>query len=175
MGNTTVYIALGSNLGDRRANLVEAISRLQTHVAVEKVSSVYETEPAYVADQPRFLNMVLQGSTALSPRELLSFLKKIEQHMGRTPAVRYGPRLIDLDILAYGDLQLEELDLTIPHPKITERAFVLKPLAEITPDLVLPGQQACVAALAQKVGTQGDIVRVERPLVLRVNEDNDDE
>ncbi|MGH2667999.1 MAG: 2-amino-4-hydroxy-6-hydroxymethyldihydropteridine diphosphokinase, partial [bacterium] len=87
-----VYFGLGSNLGDRQANLVEAIQSLRAQVHVERISSVYETEPAYVTDQPRFLNMAVKGATALPPHELLAFLKRIEQRMGRRQTVRYGPR-----------------------------------------------------------------------------------
>jgi len=157
MKNATVYMALGSNVGDRRANLIEAISQLRQHVHVEQTSSIYETEPAYKTDQPRFYNMVLRGTTALAPHEL--FLKHIERHLGRAYTVRYGPRPIDLDILLYDDLQLEDPELTIPHPRIAERAFVLHPLAEIAPDLVIPGLQAPTSALAQRAG-EGKIVRV---------------
>ncbi len=160
MNITTVYLALGSNLGDRRANLLAAIDQLEQQVRVKQVSSIYETEPAYVTNQPRFYNMVLRGSTGLTPDQLLHFTQSIEQRMGREDGQRYGPRPIDIDILAYGDLQLARPDLIIPHPYITERAFVLAPLAEIAPDLVLPGQHDSVARLAQRVEGTGQIVRI---------------
>ncbi len=175
MAEVTVYIALGSNLGDRRSNLIEAIRQLRQKVQVERLSSVYETEPAYVTDQPRFLNMVLRGRTELAPRELLDFLKGIERRMGRLAAERYGPRPIDLDILLYDDLRVDEPDLTIPHPRLTERAFVLVPLAEIDPDLVLPGQTEPVAALARRVEGVGRVVRVERGLSIRLIRDVQEE
>ncbi len=159
MKSATVYMALGSNMGDRRANLIEAISQLRQHVHVEQTSSIYETEPAYKTDQPRFYNMVLRGTTTLAPHELLRFLKRIERRLGRAYTVRYGPRPIDLDILLYDDLQLEDPELTIPHPHIAERAFVLQPLAEIAPNLVIPGFQEPVSVLAQRAG-EGKIVRV---------------
>jgi GTP cyclohydrolase-4 len=168
MTGTTVYIALGSNLGDRRDNLIDAISQLRQNVLVEQISAVYETEPAYVTDQPPFYNMVLQGQTDLPPADLLRFLKSIERRMGRERTVRYGPRPIDLDILAYGDLQLDTPELIIPHPRIPERAFVLRPFAEIAPDLVLPGQDESVTALFEKLGEggQGKILKVmQRPTV----------
>jgi 2-amino-4-hydroxy-6-hydroxymethyldihydropteridine diphosphokinase len=162
MDAKTVYIALGSNLGDRQANLAEAIRQLEAQVVVEQISAVYETEPAYVTAQPRFYNMVLRGSTRLAPDELLSFLKRIEQQLGRGQTERYGPRPIDLDILVYGNLQLKKPELTIPHPLIAERAFVLAPFAEISPDLVFPGQQVSVSTLLQQLGNegQGRIVKV---------------
>jgi 2-amino-4-hydroxy-6-hydroxymethyldihydropteridine diphosphokinase len=160
MNAAIVYLALGSNLGDRRANLLAAIDQLKQQVTVEQVSSIYETEPAYITDQPRFYNMVLRGSTHLAPDELLHFVKSIEQRMGREHGQRYGPRTIDIDILAYGILQLVQPGLIIPHPGITERAFVLTPLAEIAPDLVLPGQHASVATLAQRAGSEGQVVRM---------------
>jgi GTP cyclohydrolase-4 len=175
MTATTVYIALGSNLGDRRSNLIDAISQLRQKVKVEQLSSVYETEPAYVTDQPRFLNMVLRGSTALSPQPLLHFLKTLERRLGRQPTARYGPRPIDLDILVYGEQRIDEPDLTIPHPRLTEREFVLKPLAEIAPDLVLPGQSDTVAALAGKLDGTGRVVRVERALSRQFTRDVQDE
>ena len=159
MTRSTVYLALGSNLGDRQANLMEAIRRLAAKVSVEVMSSVYETEPAYITDQPRFLNMVLRGRTALSPHELLDFIQAIEQAMGRVRGRRFGPRLIDVDILTYDEIQLDTAELTIPHPRMMERDFVLQPLAEIAPDLVIPGQQERIAILAQKAGGQGATIR----------------
>lgn len=158
----TVFIALGSNLGDRRANLIDAISQLRQKVAVEQVSSVYETEPAYVTDQPRFYNMVLRGATELSPEELLRFLQSIERRMGRVRIKRYGPRPIDLDILTHGDHRLNTGALTVPHPRIAERAFVLAPFAEIAPDFVIPGQEKTVAGLFDQLGGggQGEVVKV---------------
>ncbi|MEW5961322.1 MAG: GTP cyclohydrolase MptA [Chloroflexota bacterium] len=177
MKANTVYLALGSNLGNRRTNLIDAISQLRHKVVIELVSSVYETEPAYVTDQPRFLNMVLRGSTRLPPEDLLRFLKSIERRMGRERTVRYGPRPIDLDILSYGDLQLESDELVIPHPRLTERAFVLVPLAEIAPDLILPGYQASIAALLQQLGDsgQGNLVQLMPKLTMHLSRDVQEE
>jgi 2-amino-4-hydroxy-6-hydroxymethyldihydropteridine diphosphokinase len=158
--DTTIYLALGSNLGDRRAHLRDAIEQLREHVRIDRVSSIYETEPAYVTDQPRFYNMALRGTTRLAPRRLLRFVKRIEHDMGReSGGVRYGPRPIDIDILAYDDLRMTTRVLTIPHPLIAERAFVLAPLAEIAPELVLPGHNDSVAVLAQRVDTEGAVLR----------------
>ncbi|HMQ52819.1 MAG TPA: GTP cyclohydrolase MptA [Anaerolineae bacterium] len=164
--STPVYIALGSNLGDRRSNLIDAISQLRQKVDIDRISAVYETEPAYVTDQPRFYNMVLSGTTALPPHELLRFLKSIERRMGRERKIRYGPRPIDLDILVYGDLRLETDTLTIPHPRIAERAFVLVPLAEIAPQLVIPGLAFTVAELAKQLDDDayGQIVQATQKL-----------
>lgn len=156
---TTIYIALGANLGDRRDSIAEGVARLAPAVEVERVSALYETEPAYVLDQPRFLNAALRGRTALGPAELLTLLKQIEADLGRTATVRYGPRAIDLDILLYGSERIDTAALTIPHPRMAERPFVLVPLAEIAPELVPPGWDVSVGMLATAVRGQGDVVR----------------
>ncbi len=134
----TVYLGLGSNVGDREANIAEALKRLEEKVAVEQVSSLYETEPVGYENQPDFLNAVCQGTTNLEPEELLAFVKQIEKTMGRASTVRFGPRSIDIDILFYDKIVMHTQDLTIPHPRLHERAFVLVPLAEIAPDLHHP-------------------------------------
>ena len=153
-----VYLALGSNLGDRRAHLAAAAARLAPSVIVERVSSLYETEPAYLLDQPRFLNAALRGRTTLEPAALLALLKRIERELGREAGVRFGPRVIDLDILLYGDRSIASEALTIPHPRMAERPFVLVPLAEIAPDLIPPGWATTVGALAQVVRGHGDVL-----------------
>jgi 2-amino-4-hydroxy-6-hydroxymethyldihydropteridine diphosphokinase len=155
---TIVYLALGSNLGDRRAHIAAAVARLAPDVVVERVSSLYETEPAYVLDQPRFLNAALRGRTALDPSALLALLKRIERELGRGAGVRYGPRVIDLDILLYGDRSIATEALTIPHPRMAERPFVLVPLAEIAPGLTPPGWATTLGALAQVVRGHGDVL-----------------
>ncbi len=134
----TVYLGLGSNLGDRRGNLAAALQRLREVIEITSVSSVYDTEPVGFADQPRFLNIVLRGQTALDPEALLGYVKQIEAKLGRQPSFRYGPRPIDIDILLYDDLHIAQNNLTIPHPRMGERAFVLVPLAEIAPESVEP-------------------------------------
>jgi 2-amino-4-hydroxy-6-hydroxymethyldihydropteridine diphosphokinase len=133
-----VYLSLGSNLGDRMDNLAQAVDRLSQKLTLKKLSSVYETEPLYIKEQPLFLNTVLSANTRLAPFKLLSFIKGIESELGRQPSFQYAPRLIDIDILFYGDRIIDTLELTIPHHRIAERAFVLVPLAEIAPEMVHP-------------------------------------
>jgi len=134
----TIYLALGSNLEDRLANLQAALAALPPAVTVLRLSPVYETPPWGIIDQPAFLNMAIQADTRLAPPALLSFLKRLEKDLGRIPSVRYGPRLIDLDILFYGERILSIPGLVIPHPHLHERAFVLVPLADIAADFVHP-------------------------------------
>lgn len=150
-----VWLGLGGNLGDRVGNLSEALRRLAAQATVEQLSPCYETEPWGVTGQPRFLNLVCRVRTALEPHPLLAFLKTIEREMGRGDGVRYGPRPIDLDILFFDDLILAGPELTIPHPRLHERAFVLAPLADLAPDLVHPVRGETVAAMLAAVGRQG--------------------
>ena len=160
----SVWLGLGANQGDRAANLREAVRRLGECVTVERLSSLYETEPAYVADQPRFLNMVLRGTTSYSPRDLLRCLKTIEREMGRVAGLRYGPRPIDIDILLYGDELIDEPDLQVPHPRLRERAFVLQPLAELAPDLVPPGGSESASRLLAAMPAMGEVIACLGPL-----------
>ena len=134
----TVYLGLGSNLGNRGANLDRALEFLSQRLPVEKISSVYETEPIGNVEQPRFLNLVCQVSTRLAPMELLILAKGIESKLGRSSGKVNAPRPIDIDILFYGDQVVETPKAVIPHPRLVERAFVLVPLVEIAPDLVHP-------------------------------------
>jgi 2-amino-4-hydroxy-6-hydroxymethyldihydropteridine diphosphokinase len=134
----TAYLCLGSNLGNRQENLDKALDLLSQRMQIRKVSSLYDTEPVGNIEQPRFLNLVCQINTRLSPEELLTLAKGIELKMGRTPGKRNAPRIIDIDILLYGDSVVETEELEIPHPRIAERAFVLFPLAEIAPGAVHP-------------------------------------
>ena len=128
-----VYLALGSNLGDRARNLKAALAGLGDFVHVTKVSPTYETEPKYFEDQPQFFNLAVAGRTELAAADLLASIKALETSLGRTPSERFWPRLIDLDIIFYGEEQIDLPDLTIPHPGLAERAFVLRPLADIAP------------------------------------------
>jgi 2-amino-4-hydroxy-6-hydroxymethyldihydropteridine diphosphokinase len=151
----TVYLGLGSNLGDRNANLLAALDRLGEFMRVERVSSVYETEPLLVEEQPVFHNLDCRGLTGLEPLPLLRALKRIERDLGRVPGPRYGPRLIDIDILLFDDLLLTTAELTIPHPAMLERAFALIPLAEIAPDLRHPSAKDTIAELALRLDASG--------------------
>jgi len=133
-----VFVGLGSNLGDREGTILAALSRLDGVVAV---SGLRETDPVGLEDQPRFLNGVAALDTELPPRALLDRLLEVERSLGRTrEGPRFGPRTIDLDLLVYGDLELDEPGLTIPHPRLHERRFALEPLAELAPELVIPGR-----------------------------------
>jgi len=135
----TVLIGIGSNLGDRGRNCLRAIELMaERGIAVKKRSRIYETEPWGVKDQPRFMNMAVSAETDIEPGRLLGLLKEIERLSGRTETVRYGPRVLDLDILLYDSLVIDEPGLRIPHPHMHEREFVLVPLAEIAPDAVHP-------------------------------------
>lgn len=133
-----VYIGLGSNLGDRLANLQQAAQLLHNEVTLIQVSSVYETEPVGNAEQPWFLNAVLEGYTELGPQELLEFALAIETALGRVRSFPNAPRTIDIDILLYGEEVVASSALTIPHPRLTERGFALCPLTEIAPHLEHP-------------------------------------
>ncbi|MBI2854655.1 MAG: 2-amino-4-hydroxy-6-hydroxymethyldihydropteridine diphosphokinase [Chloroflexi bacterium] len=145
------YLGLGSNIGDREDNINKALRLICQRVAVEKVSSLYESEPWGYHDQPDFLNAVCRTTTNLSPRELLALAKEIERSLGRKPRFRNAPRPIDIDILLYENMVIVEADLVIPHPRMVERAFVLVPLAEIAPEAVHPQEGKTVEELAAKV------------------------
>jgi len=146
-----IFLSLGSNLGDRLDNLRKAISSLPPNIQPIAQSSVYVTEPWGYYDQPTFLNLVIKASTSLDPYEVFTFVKEIEVSMGRQETFRFGPRLIDLDILFYDELVLNSPELTIPHPRLAERAFVLIPLAEIAPDLHHPILRITIQQLISKI------------------------
>jgi 2-amino-4-hydroxy-6-hydroxymethyldihydropteridine diphosphokinase len=150
-----VHLALGANLGDRISNLRAAIQALAPQVRVLAESPVYETPPWGYEDQPAFLNMALRAETDLAPDALLHHLKQIEARLGRTETFRYGPRSIDLDILFYDDRIVNEDDLVIPHPRLHERAFVLVPLADLSPGLVHPVLRRTAADLLAGADTGG--------------------
>ena len=147
-----VYLGLGSNLGERRKNIEEAVALLieNSSVRVKKISSLIETEPEGVREQPFFLNGVVEIETELSPSLLLKLLKSIEKTLGRKATKRWEPRIIDLDILLYGDLIIDNDGLKIPHPLLTERNFVLAPLKEIAPEAIHPILGKKIQEISQK-------------------------
>ena len=157
----TIYLGLGSNLDDRQRNLERALQALAPSVHLIAASPLYETAPWGYEHQPSFLNQVAQAETSLPPLELLKYLKDIEARLGRQPTIRYGPRLIDLDLLLYDDLLLEAPGLQIPHPRMHERAFVLAPLADLAPDLVHPVLGRTVRDLLAGLDQSG-VVRLNR-------------
>ena len=133
-----VYLGFGSNLGNRQRNIERAIELLRERITIEQVSSIYETAPVGVLEQPDFLNAVCLATTLMSPGEMLALAREIETYMGRVPGPPGGPRSLDIDLLLYGSVTLETAKVTIPHPRMARRAFVLVPLAEIAPDVVHP-------------------------------------
>ena len=152
------YLGLGTNLGDREGYLSAALKELAALPTIEiaAVSSIYETAPVGLTDQPEFLNLVVSVRTSLLPRELMDALLHIENKMGRVRTVRWGPRVIDLDLLLFGDEQVEVPGLSVPHPRLRERSFVLVPLAEIAPDLILPGETTTIKKLLEKLLENSD-------------------
>ncbi|MBP2307260.1 2-amino-4-hydroxy-6-hydroxymethyldihydropteridine diphosphokinase [Azospirillum melinis] len=161
----TVYLALGGNMGDRAANLAEAIRRLGGAVRIDAQSALYETAPMYVTDQPAFLNMAVRGTTELDPVALLRVLKEIEASLGRDlGGLRFGPRPIDVDILLYADRVVVEPDLEIPHPRMAERAFVLCPLADIAAGIVHPLLNRRIGELCDEVPGRETVVRIAEAL-----------
>jgi 2-amino-4-hydroxy-6-hydroxymethyldihydropteridine diphosphokinase len=153
VAETTVYLSLGSNLGDRESNLRTAIAALaDARLRVTRVSTFYETEPVDLRKQPWFLNCVVQAETDVPPLDLLHALHGIESRMGSKKVVPKGPRLIDLDILLYGDETIVTPELQVPHPRMLQRKFVLLPLAEIAPTLKHPSWKGTVSQLVADIG-----------------------
>ena len=162
------YLGLGSNVGDRRANLQGAVDQLPAHgVRVLASSSLYETEPVgEVPDQPDFLNACVRIETVLGPEQLLAACKAVEAELGRAPGgVRHGPRLIDVDVLLLGEIEYGSERLSLPHPEVASRRFVLVPLLELDPELSLPGGQRLADALAALPEGSQAVVRAGPPLL----------
>ena len=157
-----VYLGLGSNLGNRERNLWLALRRLEPLVRIEDVSSLYETDPVGIEDQPAFLNAVCRTVTGLQPKALLRHIQDVEHEIGRRGGERWGPRPIDIDLLLYGDTVTNGNGVVVPHPEMAARAFVLVPLAEIAPDVVHPALGKDARSLAQAVDASGVRVRANR-------------
>ena len=151
------YVGLGANLEDREDTIRRAVALVDELAGVDvvSVSSLRETEPWGPVEQPRFLNGAVALDTTLGPRDLLGTLLEIERRLGRIRHERFGPRTIDLDLLVYGDVVLDEPGLTVPHPRLRNRAFALEPLAELDPRLVVPGQGAVAELLVALAETSG--------------------
>jgi 2-amino-4-hydroxy-6-hydroxymethyldihydropteridine diphosphokinase len=163
MRRTTAYLGLGSNIGDRMGNLREAVARLlkTDGITLVRASPVYQTEPVGYEAQEDFYNMVVAVETSLVPMDLLSAVKEIEKGMGRVEAVHKGPRIIDLDILLYGDEAVDEYRLTIPHPQMLEREFVLRPLFDLDPDLQIRPLSTSVRQALGKIEGVKRVVKVK--------------
>lgn len=158
-----VFLGLGSNLGERAPNLRTAIKALPPHVEVVQASPVYQTAPWGYTEQADFLNQVVKAQTNLSPQALLVHLKNIENKIGRTATFRWGPREIDIDILLYDDLIVDEPGLTIPHPRLHQRAFMLVPLAHIDGEIRLPGSGKTIDQLLSDLDTASVEIYQETP------------
>ncbi len=159
------YLGLGTNLGERYENLLSASQSLMEKLKILEKSAVYSTPPWGVLDQPDFLNQVLLVETDLYPFALLAFLKNMEKQLGRVASIRYGPRLIDLDILFYDDLILDTPGLIIPHPQIEKRGFVLVPMADLAPDLIHPISGKTIRQLLENWCMDNDLdsIRIFEP------------
>ena len=155
------YLSIGSNIGDRESNITNAVQKIKERgILVYDVSPIYETEPYGVEEQPKFLNAAIKISTKFRPEELLEKLLQIEKELGRERKERWGPRTLDLDILFYDDLILNEKNLIIPHTDMVNREFVLKPLSDIAPEVVHPVCQKTVLEL------YNELMNIEKPLYI---------
>ncbi|MCW3060519.1 MAG: FolK, partial [Capsulimonas sp.] len=152
----TAYLGLGANVGDPQKSLTQALRELAKHpkIKITKASSLYHTAPVGLVDQPDFLNGVVQIETALPPDALMTTVLEIEKNLGRVRTIRWGPRVIDIDVLLYGMRQIETSLITAPHPRMHERAFVMTPLAEIAPYLIIPGDTKNAAQIASEISDE---------------------
>ena len=165
MPETTVYLSLGSNIGDREKNLRKAIRALaEANLRVTRVSSFYETEPVDLREQPWFLNCVVEGKTEVPALDLLRGLQGIERHMGSERLVPKGPRLIDIDILLYGHDSIDLGELQVPHPRMLQRKFVLIPLAEIAPNWKHPSWAGTAQQIASNLSDSSVVQKFEASL-----------
>lgn len=153
----TVYLSLGSNLGDRDKHLAEAREIIRNSFTPARFSHVYETEPVDLKEQPWFLNQVAEVRTELTPGILLEWVRLLEKGMGRQRAVPKGPRTMDVDILLYDDLRLETVDLSLPHPRLHQRRHVLVPLAELAAEVMIPGCRLTVSEALKKVEDRSEV------------------
>lgn len=160
---TPVLLGLGTNLGDRTANLHAAVNGLKRFLNVTAVSPIYESDPMYETEQPAFLNIVVAAETGMTPRALLDALKRLEMRLGRLPTRPKGPRVIDIDILFYGDRVVRTAELSIPHPGMAERAFVLAPASDIAPDWPCPASGRRVRDMLAALGLDGAVRRYAPP------------
>ena len=156
----SAFLGLGTNLGDREDNLRGAVAALASFAKLGALSGVWETAPLYVVDQPAFLNMAACIQTDLAPLALLDRLKGLEDALGRVKSIRFGPRLIDLDILFHGQAVMESERLTLPHPRLSERRFALAPMAEIAADLIHPVSGLSISEMLERLPDGDDIRRI---------------
>jgi len=157
-----IFIALGSNLEDKIGNCRKALDEIGNFAEIVRISSLYETEPVGNEDQPNFINSVVEINTDLSPHELLTHLKSIEDKLGRVRGEKWGPRVIDLDIIFYDDLVMKYDDLIIPHPRAHLRRFVLEPICEIAPDFIHPELETSILELLEKLGDSKMVIKLEQ-------------
>lgn len=157
--HTKIYLGVGSNMGNKESNLAQAFKLLAPDISVVQVSSLYETEPVGYKDQPWFLNCACCAYTDLSPLQLLDYVKHIEEQLGRILSFKDSPRPIDIDVLFYGDETVKTDLLTVPHPRIHERTFVLAPMAELDPDHIHPIKRQTITQMLSAVASEGRIRR----------------
>lgn len=167
MPGENVYLGFGSNQGDRIKNIVNALNKIASSdsIRIKRISSLYESEPMYIRDQPYFLNALAEVETDLNPHQLLQWIKKVEVELGREKStVKFGPRLIDIDIILYDDLIISGEDLIIPHPLYTERKFVLLPLVELSPKGICPLSGKIFSILLSKCKDSSEVIKHHRQL-----------
>lgn len=160
----TVYISIGSNLGDRVQNSIRAIEGISEFAEVTAVSSFYETDPVGNEDQPPFINSVVEIKTDLSPHRLLQKLHSLEKKLGRLREIKWGPRTIDLDVIFYGNLTIKDSDLIIPHPEAHKRRFVLEPMEEIAPKRIHPSLKQSISELLKKLKDPHKVMKINPPI-----------